>query len=85
MKRMVLVRHGTSEFNADNRFTGWANPPLSSEGYVEAQTAGEMLSVNLPRVDLACCSPLARARETLDLILRGLAWPEPFPHSCPGG
>lgn len=64
---LILVRHGQSQWNLDNRFTGWADVPLTSEGRREARRAGELLAGW--RFDQAFTSMLTRAVETLEIIL----------------
>lgn len=71
MALLVLVRHGESQWNLENRFTGWIDVPLTETGRREAARAGELLKGT--RFDLAYSSVLVRANETLDIILRGLA------------
>ena len=69
---LVLVRHGQSEWNAKNLFTGWQDVDLTEQGIAEARRAGEMLkSVGL-HFDIAFTSDLVRAQKTLDLILEEL-------------
>jgi len=67
MARLVLLRHGESQWNLENRFTGWVDVPLSPRGIQEAKHAGEKLR-NL-KFDRAFTSVLARANETLRLVL----------------
>jgi 2,3-bisphosphoglycerate-dependent phosphoglycerate mutase len=64
---LVLVRHGQSQWNLENRFTGWTDVPLSPLGIEEAQQAGEKLKGY--RFDRAFTSALVRAQETLRIIL----------------
>lgn len=64
---MVIVRHGQSEWNLENRFTGWVDVDLSPKGIAEAREAGKKLS-NF-RFDAAFSSVLQRANKTLDAIL----------------
>ncbi|MCA1669045.1 MAG: 2,3-bisphosphoglycerate-dependent phosphoglycerate mutase [Thermomicrobia bacterium] len=71
MAYLVLVRHGQSQWNLENRFTGWTDVPLTEEGKAEAERAGHLLH-DLP-VDRAFTSLLRRAQETLAIILRALA------------
>jgi len=67
MARLVLLRHGESQWNLENRFTGWVDVPLSPRGIQEAKSAGEKLrSFTFNR---AFTSVLARANETLRLAL----------------
>lgn len=64
---LVLVRHGQSQWNRENRFTGWIDVPLSDVGITEARRAGDVLKGTT--FDYAFTSALARAQETLRLIL----------------
>ncbi len=67
MSILVLVRHGQSAWNLENRFTGWIDVPLSENGVKEAEKAAEKL---LPyRFDVAFTSALQRAQHTLKIIL----------------
>lgn len=67
MGRLVLLRHGESQWNLENRFTGWVDVPLSARGVQEAKNAGEKLRPY--RFDRAFTSVLQRANETLRLAL----------------
>ena len=67
MATLVIVRHGQSEWNLENRFTGWVDVDLSPKGIAEAREAGKKLS-NF-RFDAAFSSVLQRANKTLDAIL----------------
>ncbi len=69
---LVLVRHGESEWNRANRFTGWKDVGLTDEGMAEAHLAGAMLKKNGVRFDCAFASTLKRAHNTLDIILEEL-------------
>jgi 2,3-bisphosphoglycerate-dependent phosphoglycerate mutase len=66
MPDLVLVRHGQSLWNLENRFTGWVDVPLTAEGEAEARRAGERL--NGMSFDVAYTSTLVRAQETLRLL-----------------
>jgi 2,3-bisphosphoglycerate-dependent phosphoglycerate mutase len=66
---LVLVRHGESEWNKLNLFTGWRNPDLTSTGIAEAQRAGTLLKKQGLIFDIAFTSALLRAQHTLTLIL----------------
>jgi 2,3-bisphosphoglycerate-dependent phosphoglycerate mutase len=66
---LVLVRHGESEWNRRNLFTGWHDVDLSEEGIAEAHLAGEMLLKEGHRIDAAFTSTLKRAQRTLAIIL----------------
>jgi 2,3-bisphosphoglycerate-dependent phosphoglycerate mutase len=66
---LILVRHGESEWNLKNLFTGWRNPDLTEKGVREASEAGRMLRKAGYKPDLYYTSALMRAQRTLDLIL----------------
>lgn len=68
MGRLILIRHGESIWNRQNRFTGWVDVPLSITGIAEAQKAGELLADE--HFDVAFTSALARAQDTLHEILK---------------
>jgi 2,3-bisphosphoglycerate-dependent phosphoglycerate mutase len=70
MGRLVLLRHGESQWNLENRFTGWVDVPLSARGIQEAKNAGEKLRPY--RFDRAFTSVLQRANETLRLVLEAI-------------
>ncbi len=67
--KLVLVRHGQSEWNAKNLFTGWKDPKLTDLGIREAIKAGELLDIRNLKFDLMFTSDLFRAQETGRLIL----------------
>lgn len=67
MARLVLLRHGESQWNLENRFTGWVDVPLSPKGIEEAKQAGEKLRGFT--FDRAFTSVLSRANETLRIVL----------------
>jgi len=69
MKRIVLLRHGESEWNLENRFTGWTDVGLSEKGWKEAEKAGEILRQEGYIFDLAFTSYLRRAVATLWVVL----------------
>ena len=66
---LVLVRHGQSDWNLKNLFTGWKDPDLSPKGVDEARAAGRRLSAQGLKFDLAFTSALIRAQHTLTLML----------------
>ena len=72
MSYLVLVRHGESQWNLENRFTGWVDVPLSEKGVREAREAGERLKKEGLKFDCAFTSDLQRAQVTLGLILEKL-------------
>ena len=69
---LVLVRHGESEWNRLNLFTGWRNPDLTEKGLIEALVAGRMIRDVGIRFDCAFTSGLKRAQRTLEIILTEL-------------
>lgn len=66
---LVLVRHGESEWNRKNLFTGWKNPDLTEKGVIEARWAGRVLRNEGLLFDIAFTSGLKRAQHTLEIIL----------------
>jgi 2,3-bisphosphoglycerate-dependent phosphoglycerate mutase len=70
MSKLVLVRHGQSQWNLENRFTGWVDVPLTPLGEQEARAASAKLK-NI-KFDEAFTSTLQRAQNTLKLILEGI-------------
>ena len=66
---LILVRHGESEWNLKNLFTGWKNPPLTEKGISEARRCGANLKAWGLTPDYCFTSALKRAQHTLDLIL----------------
>jgi len=69
---LVLVRHGQSEWNLKNLFTGWKDPGLTRQGIEEAEEAGRELKAKGLQFDIAFTSVLKRAEHTLDLLLAEL-------------
>ena len=69
MHRLVLLRHGESVWNSENRFTGWSDVDLSPRGVDEARAAGRLLGAEGYRFDLAFTSVLKRAVRTLWIAL----------------
>ncbi len=72
MSKLILVRHGQSQWNAENRFTGWVDVPLSEKGRTEAREGGERLAAEGLRVDRAYTSTLQRAIDTGRIVLDAL-------------
>ena len=66
---LVLVRHGQSEWNLKNLFTGWKDPGLSDKGVAEAHAAGRKLKAKGLQFDIAYTSALTRAQHTLKIML----------------
>lgn len=74
--RLVLLRHGESEWNASNRFAGWVDVDLTADGVEEAREAGRRLRRHGLDFDEAHVSLLRRARRTLDAVLHELEVPQ---------
>jgi 2,3-bisphosphoglycerate-dependent phosphoglycerate mutase len=72
---LVLVRHGQSEWNLKNLFTGWKDPDLTEQGMAEAKDAGRKLRAQGFKFDIAFTSVLKRAQHTLDLMLAEIEQP----------
>src|SRR5947209_19537057 len=70
---LVLVRHGQSEWNLKNLFTGWRDVDLSEQGVAEARAAGRKLKAQGLAFDIAYTSALKRAQHTLDLMLEEMS------------
>lgn len=80
--KLVLVRHGESQWNKENRFTGWYDVDLSEKGVSEAKAAGKLLKEEGFSFDFAYTSVLKRAIHTLwnvldELDQRGCRWKNP--------
>jgi 2,3-bisphosphoglycerate-dependent phosphoglycerate mutase len=69
MHKLVLLRHGESDWNRENRFTGWTDVDLSVKGVEEARAGGRALAADGYRFDLAFTSVLKRAIRTLWIAL----------------
>ncbi|MGL1832564.1 2,3-diphosphoglycerate-dependent phosphoglycerate mutase [Rhodocyclaceae bacterium SMB388] len=72
MYKIVLLRHGESTWNKDNRFTGWTDVDLTEKGVQEARQAGQLLKDKGFVFDLAYTSVLKRANKTLNIVLEEL-------------
>ena len=72
MYKLVLIRHGESTWNKENRFTGWTDVELSDKGRAEAKAAGELLKAEGYTFDVAYASLLKRALNTLWTVLQEL-------------
>lgn len=72
MIKLVIVRHGESLWNLENKFTGWTNVALSEKGIKEAHEAGKLLKSKNYKFDVAYTSLLKRAKDTLTYILEEL-------------
>ncbi|MGZ3757459.1 MAG: 2,3-diphosphoglycerate-dependent phosphoglycerate mutase [Mucilaginibacter sp.] len=69
MQKIVLIRHGESVYNFENRFTGWTDVDLSEVGRFQAKKAGEVLKKYEYNFDVGFCSVLKRSIKSLDIIL----------------
>ena len=69
-KKLILIRHGQSEWNLKNLFTGWADVDLTEQGQIEAENAGRIIADLDFNIDLAFTSVLKRAINTLQIILK---------------
>ena len=69
MAKLVLIRHGQSVWNLENRFTGWIDIELTAKGIEEAVEAGKLLKAKAIHFDIAFTSVLKRAIDTLDYCL----------------
>src|ERR687891_1302549 len=69
MHKLVLLRHGESTWNRENRFTGWTDVDLTEKGRVEAQDAGRLMAAEKFEFDVAYTSVLKRAIRTLWIAL----------------
>ncbi|HEY9230091.1 MAG TPA: histidine phosphatase family protein, partial [Gemmatimonadaceae bacterium] len=67
--RIILVRHGATEWNARDVYQGWEDIPLDTTGLAQAQALAELLAS--VEIDAAYTSPLVRARETARIVLGG--------------
>ncbi len=70
MAKLILLRHGQSTWNLENRFTGWVDVPLTETGIKEAEEAGEKIKIAGIHLDIAYTSVLKRAQDTLTLCLK---------------
>ena len=72
MFKLVLLRHGESKWNLENRFTGWKDIGLTKKGEHEAKSAGKVLSLNGFKFDLIYTSLLIRAQKTMSICINEL-------------
>ena len=73
MYKLVLLRHGESQWNLENRFTGWTDVCLTPKGEDEAKAAGQILKLNNFKFDQVYVSVLKRARDTMSLCLKEMS------------
>lgn len=74
MGLLILIRHGQSQWNLENRFTGWVNVPLTDAGRTEARRGAAC--IRHVRIDRAFTSVLSRAQETLRIVLETIGQPQ---------
>ena len=72
---LILIRHGQSEWNALNQFTGWKDPGLTAKGVEEAHNAGRIINNLKINFDLVFTSALIRAQNTAEIILKEINQP----------
>ena len=70
MNNLVLLRHGQSQWNLENRFTGWEDVPLTELGIKEAQNAGHLIKKNNIKFDKIFSSVLQRANKTAEIAIK---------------
>ena len=70
MSKLILLRHGQSQWNLENRFTGWKNVPLTEKGEVEAKKAGELIRKHNISIDRVFSSVLERANRTAEIAIK---------------
>ncbi len=70
MNKLILLRHGESQWNLENRFTGWTDVPLTQKGKMEAVKAGELIKKNNILINAVFSSVLKRANETAEIALK---------------
>ena len=69
MNSLILLRHGQSQWNLENRFTGWEDVPLTLKGIEEAKKAGQIMLKNNVKIDLIFSSILKRANKTAEIAI----------------
>ena len=70
MNKLVLLRHGQSQWNLENRFTGWTDVPLTEKGINEANNAGHLLKKHNIKIDKVFSSVLERANKTAEIAIK---------------
>ena len=70
MNKLILLRHGQSQWNLENRFTGWKDVSLTDQGKEEAKKAGQLLKKNNVKIDVVFSSVLQRANKTAEITLK---------------
>jgi 2,3-bisphosphoglycerate-dependent phosphoglycerate mutase len=70
MNKLILLRHGQSQWNLENKFTGWKDVPLTEKGQLEAKKAGELIKKHKIHIDNVFSSILVRANKTAEIALK---------------
>ena len=70
MGTLILLRHGQSKWNLENRFTGWKNVSLTDKGINEAKNAGLLMKKNKIKIDIIFSSILERANKTAEIAIK---------------
>ena len=69
MNKLILLRHGQSQWNLENKFTGWKNVPLTKKGEIEAKKAGQLIKKHKIHIDYIFSSVLERANKTAEIAI----------------
>ena len=69
MNKLILLRHGQSQWNLENKFTGWKNVPLTEKGEIEAKKAGQLIKKHKIHIDYIFSSVLERANKTAEIAI----------------
>ena len=70
MNKLILLRHGQSQWNFENKFTGWKDVPLTEKGQNEAKKAGQLIKKHKIKIDKIFSSNLQRANETAEIAIK---------------
>jgi phosphoglycerate mutase, BPG-dependent, family 1 len=70
MNKLILLRHGQSQWNFENKFTGWQDVPLTEKGEIEAKKAGELIKKHKIHIDYIFSSVLDRANKTAEIAIK---------------
>ena len=70
MNKLILLRHGQSQWNFENKFTGWKDVPLTEKGQNEARKAGQLIKKHKIKIDKIFSSNLQRANETAEIAIK---------------
>ena len=73
MNNLILLRHGQSQWNLENRFTGWEDVPLTDQGIEEAKIAGQLMKKSKIQIDVIFSSVLQRATKTAELAIKEMS------------